>query len=191
MPAILFVRDNENLDIWVENPSKISRAYPHADIEENLKRRFLELNEIGRLRMTSAVVLEDWEGHTYLSIKEWLGKLIRIKVVEGSNDVDVPEVNIDTVEDLVKRYGIHKVTSQVAQKVTKDNQTISWSRDEEILTLDIVGQYREASFLRSYQERYEMTAAQFLRFRTRVNSAKRANQPLNYDPLAAEIIADE
>ncbi len=191
VPAILFLRDEKKLDLWTEDPQKMYGAYPHSYLDASLKRQFPELDNRISLGTAHAVILEDWENHTYLSVDRGMGKIVKTIVAEGSSEIKTPWFNIDTLEDLVKRYGIHKITSSMPQEVTKGNQSFHWSRDEEILTLDIVGQYREASFLRSYQERYEMTAAQFLRFRTLVNGAKKSNQPLNYDQLAAEIVIDE
>lgn len=189
VPAILFQRDERSLDVWMENPVKMHGAYPHSYLDTSLRRRFPELDN--HTVTAHAVVLEDWESHTYLSIDRGVGKIVKIIVAEGSSEIKTPWFDIDILEDLMKRYGIHKITSNMPQEATRGNRSFHWSRDEEILSLDIVGQYREARFLKSYQERYEMTAAQFLRFRTFVNSAKRAGQPLNYDQLAAEIVAGE
>jgi len=192
VPAILFIRDREALEIWIENPDRIDRVYPHADIEDGLKSRFPELQgSISKFGMTSAVVLEDWEDHTYLSVQDWIGRMIRTKVAEGSDYMDVPETNIDTLEDLVKRYGLHKIVSRVPKQATTKDGTIHWSREEDVLSPDIVGQYRENSFLRGFQERFDMTPRQFMRFRVLVGGAKRAGQPLNYDKLAAEIVSEE
>lgn len=191
VPVILFAMDNESLEIWIENPSKISRATPHSDIDDAFRKKFPELDNPERLRVSSAVVLEDWEAHVYLSVSDSIGKIVRIKVQEGVNQTDIPEYMIETWEDLVKKYGLHKIISRMEQRVTKNGTTTVTWENEDVLNVDIVGQYRENSFLRSFQETFQMTAAQFLRFRTLVNGAKKSNQPLNYDQLAAEIVSEK
>lgn len=188
IPALLLSVDNKKLELWIDNPNNLDLRFPHSHLEDKLKEKIYLDHD--RIRTQSALLLEDYEGNKYLSVKYWIGKMIKQNVEEGTEGIGVPEHDIESWEDLINRYGFHKIISpfQVIEKEQKGE--IHYWQEKAVLSTDLLGSYREARFLRSFRVKYEMTAAQFLRFRTMVNSAKHAQQAVNYDEFAKDIVSD-
>lgn len=205
-PCIIFYSKRDidlGYNIWLEDSRDCDRRYPHDDVIDSFK-KFQKENKItidyGNF---SGFIIEDKEGKKYL--------LFLDNVAEYKKEDVIDQESRRYLIDLSRDYGIEKIIGSFKYEIkeTSENPTsgaFSYTvstgfKFENILDENILANIRENSYLKSFAEKYKMTNTQFMRFRIRAISGRKAYEKekvdegvrylINLDDLAKEVIAQD
>lgn len=194
IPAILFIMpEGEQMDIWMEDPSKIkNEEQPHDEIIQSfanfLGEEGMLISQQIQRHIIKATVLQDSEGNLYLVADEHWGREIQCAC---------ESVFAQYLYELFDKYKIKKVAMKLMQESTDTTVTEGIPTTSVIINQDIIGQRRIDRHLHEYAIKHGMTITQFIRFRLRAIGLETFKPPCDseitgrdYNDIAQEILND-
>lgn len=209
MPAIIFDLDqlNPELDnpidcslyLWVGDLNEIrDLRLVHKELESQL-RKFLQ-DHISCpplfINPESGYVIEDNRGNIYLAVSSPIVNTIQGDVRHSLATTDsITKFLGERWINLIKRYSLAKIIGNVKKFLLPGDKGYypgfyNWVT-ETVLNLDLVGKWREDGFIYMFAEEYGMSNFQFMRFRSFISAANRAQTSIVYDQVAREIIESD
>ena len=206
--AVVFVTAKENgedsdLQIWMKDEQQANKEYPHIDVLQELE-NYLEEHKIKSPRIflrNKGMVLQANDGSLYLLVGGGAAEGMAINVGQSAAD-DFSREQIAGYERMMAQYSIKEIVAKGFANL-EEKYTTYGTRNIKILNKDILGEITENRYLLSFAEKYGMTNNQFMRFRIRAITSRKAaltdkeaaekgvKYLIDLDQLAQEIISQE
>lgn len=206
--AVIFVttkQDGEDscLQIWMKDERKTDRKYPHIDVREELV-AYLDEHKIKyptNFVRDRGIILQANNSDLFLLVNGQVGEIISQKVELSAGDKYSREWVI-SYENMMSRYGLLEIVAKGFSN-SEEKKKLYGTKNIRVLNGDILEEITESRYLLSFAHNYAMTNSQFMRFRIRAISSRKAaltnkeaadkgiQYLLNLDELAKEIILEK
>jgi hypothetical protein len=196
LPAVVFgisEEENTQYDVWIiTDPKLIEKFYLHKvitqELEENLQARNRNLGH----RIPS-VVEQNHKGQLFISLDKNV-------ILEDETAGDMGKF-----VDVANRYNFSGIRTANYYLAKEPNGIEIIKQPKDASVGDIVGERRENAYLFQYAQKYGMTINQFMRFRIRAISSRKAYEAestrpqeergfkylIDLDTLATEVLEQE